>query len=140
MVQLGILGCPNLLVKPNDATSKEVGSIFVAVRGQGAFQASIGALQSGKVDFESAFTPIRIQLEAPPASELKTLESVEAAHSAQGFTAAIAKALGLSAPPNRMDSQAKYAALARGLNEGHLYLRMPVPGKNYIEKIWVRTL
>ncbi|KAF8316387.1 3(2),5-bisphosphate nucleotidase HAL2 [Clavulina sp. PMI_390] len=135
--QLGVLGCPNLPVSPTDS-SKGTGALVLAVRGQGAFQASIPALlsSSSSTDLDSFFERIEIPAAAPPANEIRTLESVEAAHSAQGFTAAIARALGLSAPANRMDSQAKYAALARGWNEGHLYLRMPVPGKNYIEKIW----
>lgn len=135
---LGVLGCPNLPLTPS---SSERGSIVLAIKGQGAFQASISALSSPSsnsttFDFDSAWTPIHIPSSVPPADKLRTLESVEAAHSAQGFTAAIARALHITAEPNRMDSQAKYAALARGWDEGHLYLRMPVPGKNYIEKIW----
>jgi 3'(2'), 5'-bisphosphate nucleotidase len=35
-----------------------------------------------------------------------------------------------------MDSQAKYACLARG--EGGIYFRTPNKGGNYLEKIWVR--
>lgn len=145
VVQLGVLGCPNLPVSPSDS-SKGQGTIVLAVRGQGAWQATISSLSSSPSSssssapesFEALLTPIKIPSAVPPPEKIRTLESVEAAHSAQGFTAAIARALGLSAPANRMDSQAKYAALARGLDEGHLYLRMPVPGKNYIEKIWVR--
>jgi len=35
-----------------------------------------------------------------------------------------------------MDSQSKYCVLARG--EGGILLRLPIPGKGYREKIWVR--
>ena len=35
-----------------------------------------------------------------------------------------------------MDSQAKYAAVASQMSGGDVYLRLPVPGKNYVEKIW----
>lgn len=148
VVQLGVLGCPNLPVSPSDTNAGQ-GTIVLAVRGQGAWQASIADLSASApaltsteeqaTTFDSLLASIKIPSSDPPAppEKLRTLESVEAAHSAQGFTAAIARALGLVAPPNRMDSQAKYAALARGMDEGHLYLRMPVPGKNYIEKIWV---
>lgn len=149
VVQLGVLGCPNLPVSPTDPSHGQ-GVIVLALRGQGAYQAAIPSLSSpsppsasaapaaAAESFDSLLTPIKIPTAVPSSEKLRTLESVEAAHSAQGFTAAISRALGLSAPPNRMDSQAKYAALARGFDEGHLYLRMPVPGKNYIEKIWVR--
>jgi Inositol monophosphatase family len=40
--------------------------------------------------------------------------------------------LGVKAPPVRIDSQAKYGALARG--DGAIYLRFP--HKGYREKIW----
>ena len=40
--------------------------------------------------------------------------------------------LGVWAPPVRIDSQAKYGALARG--DGAIYLRFP--HKGYKEKIW----
>lgn len=65
------------------------------------------------------------------------LESVEKAHSALDFNERVSKALGLTRSPIRMDSQAKYCALARG--DGAAYLRLPV-GSGYQEKIWVRYL
>ncbi|KAG9838325.1 3'-phosphoadenosine 5'-phosphatase, partial [Aureobasidium melanogenum] len=60
-------------------------------------------------------------------------ESVEAAHSAHGDQAQIASKLGITKPSVRMDSQAKYASIARGA--GDIYLRLPVK-KDYQEKIW----
>lgn len=48
------------------------------------------------------------------------------------MSSAIAKKLGVQAPPVRIDSQAKYGALARG--DGAIYLRFP--HKGYREKIW----
>ncbi|XP_062201981.1 3'(2'),5'-bisphosphate nucleotidase-like [Phragmites australis] len=39
---------------------------------------------------------------------------------------------GVQAPPVRMDSQAKYGALARG--DGAIYLR--IPHRGYIETVW----
>ncbi|KAG5912563.1 hypothetical protein E4U42_002183, partial [Claviceps africana] len=59
--------------------------------------------------------------------------SVEAAHSAHGDQAAIARALGITRPSVRMDSQAKYGSIARGA--GDIYLRLPVKA-TYQEKIW----
>jgi 3'(2'), 5'-bisphosphate nucleotidase len=60
-------------------------------------------------------------------------ESVESGHSAHGDAEALAGRLGLSAPPLRMDSQAKYAVVARG--EADIYLRLPTRA-DYREKIW----
>ena len=65
---------------------------------------------------------------------LNTLESVEAAHAAFGFQERVARILNITRQPTRMDSQAKYGALARG--DGGIYLRMPT-GAGYREKIWV---
>jgi 3'(2'), 5'-bisphosphate nucleotidase len=48
---------------------------------------------------------------------------------------AIAQAAGISRPSLRMDSQAKYGAVARG--DAALYLRLPSPkSPDYREKIW----
>ena len=80
------------------------------------------------------------QLKLQPAAlaSLALLESREGAHSSHDHSGKISQRLGLTAPPVRMDSQAKYCALARG--EGGILLRLPVPGKGYQEKIWVRFL
>jgi hypothetical protein len=72
--------------------------------------------------------------------DLSFLESVEKAHNALDTNARVAARLGVRAAPVRMDSQAKYAALARGDGGGGVYLRLPVArgGGGYREKIWVR--
>ena len=62
------------------------------------------------------------------------MESVESAHSALSFNERVATMLGITRPPTRMDSQAKYGSLVRG--DGGAYLRMPT-GVGYLEKIWV---
>lgn len=67
-------------------------------------------------------------------SKASFCESVEAGHSSQGTNAEIAKALNITAEPVRMDSQAKYASVARG--DGDIYLRLPVGDGSYVEKIW----
>lgn len=61
-------------------------------------------------------------------------ESVEAGHSSQGTNARIASLLGIRGESVRMDSQAKYASVARG--DGDIYLRLPVGDGSYQEKIW----
>jgi 3'(2'), 5'-bisphosphate nucleotidase len=63
-------------------------------------------------------------------------ESVEAGHSSHGQQSQIAKLLGINTDSVRMDSQAKYATLARG--DAEIYLRLPV-NMAYEEKIWVRS-
>ena len=60
-------------------------------------------------------------------------ESVESGHSSHGHSHQISQSLGMSAEPVRLDSQAKYAVVARG--EADMYLRLPTR-KGYREKIW----
>ena len=67
--------------------------------------------------------------------DLSFLESVEKAHAALDTNARVAACLGV-----RMDSQAKYAALARGGGDGGVYLWLLVAGGGYEEKIWVRLV
>lgn len=67
-------------------------------------------------------------------SDLVVLESVESGHSSHSFNARVRELLTVDGLPMRMDSQAKYCALAMG--RGHLYLRMPTRA-DYEEKIWV---
>ncbi|KAH9946724.1 3(2),5-bisphosphate nucleotidase HAL2 [Amylocystis lapponica] len=123
-VQLGVMGCPNL---PVDAAHPDGarGCLFVAVRGQGAYQLPL-------VDPLSA-TPKPLAIPQFTTDTLNFLESVEKAHAKLSFNARVAQLLGISRPPTRMDSQAKYCSLARG--DGGAYLRMPT-GVGYKEKIW----
>ena len=67
-------------------------------------------------------------------SETSFCESVEAAHSSQGDTEKIANLLEIKNGPVRMDSQCKYAVIARG--DAGIYLRIPTRA-DYQEKIWV---
>jgi len=67
------------------------------------------------------------------ASDARFCESVESGHSNQGESARIAELLGITSEPYRIDSQCKYAAVARG--DASIYLRMPTK-KDYREKIW----
>ncbi|MGB7879204.1 MAG: inositol monophosphatase family protein, partial [Ilumatobacteraceae bacterium] len=72
---------------------------------------------------------------AAPASlaEARFCESVESGHSNQDHSAQIAARLGITAEPYRIDSQCKYAAVARG--DASIYLRLPTRA-DYREKIW----
>ena len=123
-VVLGVLGCPNL--PRSDGESG--GSMYVAVRGGGAW-----TLRIDPADGDAAR---RISVAGHgdgDGAALRFCEPVEAEHSAQGEAARVAGALGVSAPPLRMDSQCKYAMVARG--SVALYLRLPTSA-GYEEKIW----
>ena len=123
-VKVGALACPALPVDLNEPGG-ETGVLFIAVRGQGA---AMAPLHGG------AFVSIHVASEATPTG-LRFAESVEAAHGDQARQQMIAQAVGITRPSLRMDSQAKYGAVARG--DAALYLRLPSPkSPDYREKIW----
>jgi 3'(2'), 5'-bisphosphate nucleotidase len=130
-VVVAALACPNLSVvagaEPPDCEAPRV-AIFAAVSGQGAFV--LPAQGAGTA--RSAPERVTVSLRDQP-SNARFCESVESGHSAQGDAAAVAARLGITAPPIRMDSQAKYAVVARG--EADIYLRLPTRA-DYYEKIW----
>jgi 3'(2'), 5'-bisphosphate nucleotidase len=117
-VRLGVLGCPAL-----ERADGSVGGLFVAERGGGAWELPLGG----------DAPPVRLRV-APctRAHEARYAESLEAGHSDQDEAARIGELLGISAPPLRLDSQAKYALVARG--DASVYLRIPRGG--YVENIW----
>lgn len=117
-VVLGVLGCPNL-----PATSGGTGSIFVGVKGQGAFERTLD---------DATERPVRVAPEADFA-KARFSESVESGHTKQDDSAKVAELLGITEPPVRMDSQAKYATVGRG--DAHVYLRLPTRA-DYVERIW----
>jgi 3'(2'), 5'-bisphosphate nucleotidase len=121
-VVLGILGCPNY---PHDWAKPDgpKGCLYAAIEGQGAWK----YLPGGTARQTLRVTPI-----ADPALA-SFCESVESAHSAHGAAAHVAEILGVTAPPIRMDSQCKYAAVAGG--DASIYLRLPTRA-DYEEKIW----
>jgi len=120
-VQVGVLASPALPM----SGQAEPGSLFTATRGSGAFQASLGG---------GTQAPIRVAGEDSNEAQ-RFVESVEAAHGNHALQQAIASAAGIEEPPLRMDSQAKYGAVARG--DAILYLRLPSPKyADYREKVW----
>ncbi len=121
-IEVAILGCPNLPLEPGGAV--DAGTIFFAVRSQGA------SVQSCFGDFSAA--PVRVTSTSKWA-DVRLCESVESGHSAHDRSAMISASLGIVKQPVRLDSQAKYAVVARG--EGDVYLRLPTK-KDYREKIW----
>lgn len=125
-ISVAALGCPNL---PQETGSSDgPGSLLFAVRGHGAFVTSI----EGDTFSPDDASPIHVS----PAStwpEARLCESVESGHSSHSQSAQIAESLGIVKAPVRLDSQAKYAVVARG--EADVYLRLPTR-KDYREKIW----
>ncbi|KAK9162504.1 hypothetical protein Syun_003406 [Stephania yunnanensis] len=126
-VVLGVLACPNLPLSPigshgQSSLQKEVGCLFYAKVGGGTHMESLAGSSPVKMHVCATDDP----------AEASFFESFEAAHSSHDLSSAIASKLGVRAPPVRMDSQAKYGALARG--DGAIYLRFP--RKGYREKIW----
>lgn len=119
-VQVAALACPNL----DTAESDEVGFVFSAIRGEGAFVAPL----SNPNDRQPISTS-----DCTEANQARFCESVESGHSDHSWSSDIAKELGISRDSVRLDSQAKYAVVGRG--EAEIYLRLPTkPG--YVEKIW----
>ena len=121
-VAAAVLGCPNL--GPTLAAARGDGSLFIALKGSGAWQ--------GPLSVSGNFVPVNVSSQTD-ASMIRFCESVEAAHSSHGDAARIAERLAITAQPVRLDSQTKYAVVARG--EAEAYLRLPRDNK-YREKIW----
>lgn len=113
-VVVGVLGCPNM--DPG-------GCIFHAVSGEGAWSIPMEGGANTRIGVDPVDDP----------HHARFCESYESAHSAHDWSAAIAQRLGVTAAPYRIDSQCKYAAVARG--DAAIYLRLPTQ-KGYVEKIW----
>ncbi|MEX1095352.1 MAG: inositol monophosphatase family protein, partial [Planctomycetales bacterium] len=110
------------------AARRSTGAVFSAVRGRGAM---VRPLDSTEYSVREP-TPIRVSATDDP-RRLRMCESVESAHSAHGRSARVAALLEVAGDPVRLDSQAKYAVVARG--EADVYLRLPTR-RGYEEKIW----
>ncbi len=120
-VVVAALGCPALGLDLQPGT----GSLWLAVRGAGAWALSMDGRERRRVQVSQEQDPRRARL----------LRSFEAAHTDADLVARVAERLGSQAAPVRMDSQAKYAVLAGG--GGELMLRLLSPKRpDYREKIW----
>jgi 3'(2'), 5'-bisphosphate nucleotidase len=129
-VVLAAMGCPNLPTdwsRPFDEPDPQ-GAIYAAAAGSGSWQWPAGA-----VDREPSPIRSRHAAEHDAPRTVRICESVEAAHSKHDDTQRVLDRLGLGVEYARLDSQCKYAVVARGQAEA--YLRMPAR-KNYVEKIW----
>lgn len=119
-VTVAALCCPNL---PTVAGGNDKGVVFCAVKGHGCIAMDLDGSNERKVNVSEI---------ADPASA-RFCESVESGHSSHGDAASVAAELGITEDSVRLDSQAKYAIVARG--DAEIYMRLPTrPG--YTEKIW----
>jgi len=125
-VKVAALACPALSADlDNPDPQDDTGVLFVAVRGEGVQMTPLG---------RAAFRSIQVSSQTG-APGLRFVESVESAHGHHELQQAVAQAVGITRPSLRMDSQAKYGAVARG--DAALYLRLPSPrSPDYREKIW----
>lgn len=124
---LGVLGCPNLPADPAAPLDRadDTGVLYVATLGAGV---RVWPATTPEGDGEPLTRPAY-----DPAGPLRLCESVEKAHSSHDATARILDHLHRSAAPARLDSQCKYAVVARG--QADAYLRMPTK-IGYVERIW----
>ena len=123
-VKVAALACPVLPADLHDPEG-ELGVLMLAVRGQGTVVMPLAGEEARAVHVAR-----EREQEA-----WRFVESVEASHSDHERQEAVARAVGIQAASLRMDSQTKYAAVARG--DAALYLRLPSPDQpDYREKIW----
>ena len=119
-VKVGVLAGP--------ALKNNSGVLFVAVRGEGAFSYPIRSFDNSE--------PTRIQTVAnDDLNHFRFAESFESGHGDHTKQSEVARRVGITTAPLRIDSQIKYGLVASG--EAALYLRFPNPkSQAYREKIW----
>jgi HAL2 family 3'(2'),5'-bisphosphate nucleotidase len=119
-VVLGVLGCPGR------SHAGGTGTLVAAVAGGPTIELPLDGSGLGSAE------RLRVS-DVAAGGAARFCESVESAHSDQSRSVAIAGRLGITADPVRMDSQAKYAAVASG--EASIYMRLPTK-PDYRECIW----
>jgi 3'(2'), 5'-bisphosphate nucleotidase len=138
--ELAAMACPNLSPDPARAVDAapapdgaRVGCLLAAVRGTGrVVQSPLGA-SCGRGGGELLVTPASRAAFAGARAHPALAESVESAHSDQSAAANIMRELDHAYELLRLDSQCKYAVVARG--QADVYLRLPSK-KGYVERIW----
>ncbi len=119
-VVVAALGCPNL---SSDLTLSEQGSLFIAVKGQGAFRSSLFSIDE---------TPIKVS-DHELAKEALFCCSAEKSHTSHDMVSRLSGKLGMSKKQLHLHGQGKYALVARG--DAAAYFRKPTDSE-YEEKIW----
>jgi 3'(2'), 5'-bisphosphate nucleotidase len=120
------MGCPSLPADPAAPLTPpdERGVLYAASRGRGAW---------GYAGADPAARPHAITATPRDGRPIRVCESVERDHSSHGDTRRVLERVGELGEPVRLDSQCKYAVVARG--QADAYLRFPTR-RDYIEKIW----
>lgn len=121
-VVLGVLGCPNLPLDDKNPQAGQ-GCLLYAIKDEGAFQKPLHGGDAKHIFVNGTSEPQNAWF----------CESVEKGHSKHDVHERIGELLGISKPPYRIDSQCKYAVVARG--GVPIYLRL-ARGQEYKEKIW----
>jgi 3'(2'), 5'-bisphosphate nucleotidase len=130
-VEIAVLGCPRLSLKPAAGSSSlstdpaEIGSLLIAVRGEGAWLTSLE---------DEDFVRLRVSECEDPRSSV-ALRSFESGHTDESWFERTAEHMGIETDPILLDSQAKYAVLAGGYAGLHFRLISPLT-PDYREKIW----
>lgn len=126
-VVTGAMGCPALPISQNaplDVPDTE-GVLYAATRGEGSWEFA---------NCDPEADRLRVQTRAgQDGRPWRFCGSVEKAHSNRGDSDRIADEVGNVGDPVRLDSQCKYAMVARG--QADAYLRLPTQA-GYVEKIW----
>ncbi|KAM9962223.1 hypothetical protein ACTFIW_003427 [Dictyostelium discoideum] len=117
---LGILGCPNL---PVSKGSTEKGCIFVGLKNKGSFMIKLSNLDQEE--------PINVSNQSDPTKAIFT-ESFVSRGFGHELNQKISTSMGVTAEPLKIDSQCKYAMVARG--DSDCYLRLTQ--LDYKECIW----
>ncbi len=129
---VGVMGCPNLPVnmsEPLDVPDQH-GCLYAAIKGVGVYEAPCDD-PTGEM--------IRItRLDHLEDDPISVCASVEKAHSNVSDTDRVLEYISAKhgvevGEPVRLDSQAKYAVVARG--QADAYLRLPTR-RGYVERIW----
>lgn len=129
---IGVMGCPNLPVDMSEPLDERDphGCLYMAIKGEGIYET--------RCDSEKAELVRLTRLDHDAEDEIVVCGSVEAAHSSRSDTDRILawieeQGLGQTGEPARLDSQCKYAVVARG--QADAYLRLPTQS-GYVERIW----
>jgi len=126
-MQVAALCCPHLPNRLDADLPDTRGQAFLAIRNEGAVQKPLTP------DSDAVPTPIHTSSTEEP-SRSRFCESFVSSHSSHDLAAEVGERLGITDDSIRIDSQAKYAIVARG--EAEIYLRLPRPGTDYTERIW----
>jgi len=132
---IGALGCPNLSLNQGDDPDRvdPRGSLYLAIRGDGVWEAHCDREADGWGGDGHSMR----RLSHDPSEQFAICASVEKEHSSVSDTDRVLEMIREGGhqigEPVRLDSQAKYAVVARG--QADAYLRLPAR-RAYIEKIW----